>query len=29
VVFEGPPADLVAAKEPTLTGKHLADYVGA
>jgi excinuclease UvrABC ATPase subunit len=29
VVFEGPPAELVAAEEPTLTGKHLADYVGA
>jgi excinuclease UvrABC ATPase subunit len=29
VVFEGPPADMVAAKEPTLTGKHLAAYIGA
>jgi excinuclease UvrABC ATPase subunit len=29
VVFEGPPADMVAAKKPTLTGKHLAAYVGA
>jgi len=28
VVFEGPPADLVAARS-TLTGEHLADYVGA
>ena len=28
VVFEGPPADLVADR-PTLTGEHLADYVGA
>ncbi|MEU8662304.1 excinuclease ABC subunit UvrA [Actinoplanes philippinensis] len=28
VVFEGTPADLVAARS-TLTGKHLADYVGA
>jgi excinuclease UvrABC ATPase subunit len=28
VVFEGTPADLVA-KKATLTGKHLADYVGA
>ena len=27
VVFEGTPADLVA-KRSTLTGKHLADYVG-
>jgi len=27
VVFEGTPADLVAAR-PTLTGKHLAAYVG-
>jgi excinuclease UvrABC ATPase subunit len=26
VVFEGPPADLVAARS-TLTGRHLADYV--
>ncbi len=28
VVFEGPPADMVAAKRPTLTGEHLAAYVG-
>jgi excinuclease UvrABC ATPase subunit len=28
IVFEGPPADLVAAR-PTLTGEHLAAYVGA
>ncbi|GAB3624777.1 excinuclease ABC subunit UvrA [Mariniluteicoccus endophyticus] len=28
VVFEGTPADLVAGKE-TLTGQHLAEYVGA
>ena len=28
LVFEGPPADLVAARS-TLTGKHLAGYVGA
>ncbi|MEW2132265.1 excinuclease ABC subunit UvrA [Streptomyces sp. NPDC005435] len=28
VVFEGTPADLVAAKS-TLTGEHLAEYVGA
>jgi excinuclease UvrABC ATPase subunit len=28
IVFEGPPADLVKAR-PTLTGQHLADYVGA
>ncbi|GAA1299673.1 excinuclease ABC subunit UvrA [Saccharothrix xinjiangensis] len=28
VVFEGTPADLVAARS-TLTGQHLADYVGA
>ncbi|HEY0903688.1 MAG TPA: excinuclease ABC subunit UvrA [Marmoricola sp.] len=28
VVFEGPPADLVAAKTRTLTGEHLATYVG-
>lgn len=27
VVFEGTPADLVAAPSP-LTGNHLADYVG-
>jgi excinuclease UvrABC ATPase subunit len=29
VVFEGPPSEMVAAQEPTLTGKHLAAYVGA
>ncbi|HWD06053.1 MAG TPA: excinuclease ABC subunit UvrA [Amycolatopsis sp.] len=28
IVFQGPPADLVA-KRATLTGQHLADYVGA
>src|SRR4029453_9441799 len=28
VVFEGTPADLVAGRS-TLTGQHLADYVGA
>ena len=28
VVFEGTPADLVADRS-TLTGKHLAEYVGA
>ena len=28
LVFEGTPADLVAARS-TLTGEHLADYVGA
>ena len=28
IVFEGTPADLVAER-PTLTGEHLADYVGA
>jgi excinuclease ABC A subunit len=28
IVFEGPPADLVAARS-TLTGEHLATYVGA
>jgi excinuclease UvrABC ATPase subunit len=27
VVFEGTPAQLVAAKRPTLTGQHLAEYV--
>jgi excinuclease UvrABC ATPase subunit len=27
LVFEGPPAELVSAKEKTLTGKHLAAYV--
>jgi excinuclease ABC A subunit len=29
VVFEGSPADLVGAKVKTLTGEHLAAYVGA
>ena len=29
VVFEGTPAELVSAKKKTLTGKHLAEYVGA
>ncbi|MGQ0624966.1 MAG: ATP-binding cassette domain-containing protein [Sporichthyaceae bacterium] len=29
VVFQGPPAQLIAAKKPTLTGKHLAAYVTA
>ena len=29
IVFEGTPADLVASKKKTLTGKHLASYVGA
>ncbi|NEB80310.1 excinuclease ABC subunit UvrA [Streptomyces sp. SID14478] len=29
VVFEGTPAALVAARRKTLTGKHLAQYVGA
>lgn len=29
VVFEGTPAELVGAKKKTLTGKHLAAYVGA
>ncbi|HEY3486281.1 MAG TPA: ATP-binding cassette domain-containing protein [Ilumatobacteraceae bacterium] len=28
IVFEGPPADMVAAKKRTLTAKHLAAYVG-
>ncbi|GIG64373.1 ATP-binding cassette domain-containing protein [Phytomonospora endophytica] len=28
VVFEGTPAELVAAGEKTLTGRHLAEYVG-
>ena len=28
IVFEGPPAGLVAAKKKTLTGQHLAAYVG-
>ena len=27
VVFEGPPADMIAAKKPTLTAKHLTAYV--
>ena len=29
VVFEGAPAELVSAKKTTLTGEHLAAYVGA
>ena len=29
IVFEGTPADLVAAKKRTLTGEHLKAYVGA
>ena len=29
IVFEGTPADLVAARKKTLTGEHLAAYVGA
>jgi excinuclease UvrABC ATPase subunit len=29
VVFEGMPAQLVSAKKKTLTGKHLAEYVGS
>jgi excinuclease UvrABC ATPase subunit len=29
VVFEGTPADLVGARKKTLTGEHLAAYVGA
>ncbi len=29
IVFEGTPADLVKAKKKTLTGRHLAAYVGA
>jgi excinuclease UvrABC ATPase subunit len=29
IVFEGTPAELVAAKKKTLTGEHLAQYVGA
>jgi excinuclease UvrABC ATPase subunit len=28
IVFEGPPAELVASRS-TLTGQHLAEYVGA
>ncbi len=28
VVFEGAPADMIAAKEPTLTARHLSEYVG-
>ena len=28
VVFAGTPAELVSAKRKTLTGKHLAEYVG-
>ncbi|MCU1417841.1 MAG: putative excision nuclease subunit [Schumannella sp.] len=29
IVFEGTPAELVGAKQKTLTGEHLAKYVGA
>ncbi len=29
IVFEGTPADLVAARKKTLTGQHLAAYVGS
>jgi len=29
LVFEGTPADLIASKKRTLTGEHLARYVGA
>jgi excinuclease UvrABC ATPase subunit len=29
VVFEGPPAELVKKGKSTLTGKHLADFVGS
>ena len=29
VVFQGPPADLIGAKKKTLTGEHLAAYVGS
>jgi excinuclease UvrABC ATPase subunit len=29
IVFEGTPADLIAARKKTLTGKHLSAYVGA
>jgi excinuclease UvrABC ATPase subunit len=29
IVYEGTPADLIAAKSPTLTGKHLAAFVGS
>jgi excinuclease UvrABC ATPase subunit len=29
IVFEGPPADLVGARKKTLTGEHLAAYVGS
>jgi excinuclease UvrABC ATPase subunit len=29
VVFEGTPTELVAAEKPTLTGQHLAAYVGS
>ncbi len=28
IVFEGTPADLITAKKKTLTGQHLAEYVG-
>ncbi|MFL6109595.1 MAG: ATP-binding cassette domain-containing protein, partial [Marmoricola sp.] len=29
IVFEGTPRELVSARKKTLTGKHLAEYVGA
>ena len=29
IVFEGTPADLVAAAKSTLTGKHLAAFIGS
>ncbi|MER5884575.1 excinuclease ABC subunit UvrA [Streptomyces sp. NPDC001941] len=29
IVFEGTPADLVGARKKTITGEHLAEYVGA
>ncbi|MFC7623641.1 ATP-binding cassette domain-containing protein [Microlunatus sp. GCM10028923] len=29
IVYEGTPADLIAGRSTTLTGRHLADYVGA
>jgi excinuclease UvrABC ATPase subunit len=28
IVFEGTPAELVKSRKKTLTGKHLAEYVG-
>ncbi|MFL6158521.1 MAG: hypothetical protein ACJ72D_20715, partial [Marmoricola sp.] len=28
IVFEGTPKELVSARKKTLTGKHLAEYVG-